>query len=268
MVVADRGGAGHHRDVRQRRQFGGGGREPVPRRLVVDDDRRLGEQRAADLGVLVDDHHGRAGAAGGERGGEAGGAGADDEDVGVGEARGVGVGVGLGRRDAEAGGVADHRLVDAIPEGARPHEGLVVEAGGEQRAEVVVDRAHIEGERGPAVLARRLEAGAQLLEGGAGVRLEAAGAAAGAEEGVRLVGSGGDDAARAVVLERPPHQVDAVREQRRGEGVTGEALVALAVDGEADRALVVDAAAVREAVAGHFGSPVRVARSGRGSPAL
>ena len=41
---------------------------------------------AAGLGGLVDEHDRGAGAAGGERGGEAGGAGADDEDVGVGEA--------------------------------------------------------------------------------------------------------------------------------------------------------------------------------------
>ena len=48
----------------------------------------------------------------------------------------------------------------------------------------------------------------------------------------------------------------------------GEAGIALAVEGEADRAGVVDAAAVREAVAGHFASPVRLATSGRGAPAL
>ena len=106
-VVADRRGAGHHRDVREGRQLGEGGGEPVPGGLAVDDHGGLGEEGAAGLGGLVDEHDGRAGAAGGERRGEAGRAGADDQDVGVGEAGGVAVGVGLGRRDAEAGGVAD-----------------------------------------------------------------------------------------------------------------------------------------------------------------
>ena len=115
-----------------------------------------------------------------------------------------------------------------------------------------------------------LEAVAELLDRGAGVRLEAAGAAAGADQRVRLVGAGGDDAARAVVLERAAHQVDAVGEQRRGEGVAGEALVALAVEGEADRPAVVDAAAVRRRGRLVIRVPPRsrLAMSGRGSPGL
>ena len=264
MVVADRRGPGHDGDVRELCQLGERRGEPVPGGLAVDDDGGLGEQRAAGLVGLVHEHDRGAGAAGGEGGGEAGRAGADDQHVGMGEAAGVAVGVGLGGRDPEAGGVADHRLVDPVPEGARPHEGLVVEAGREQRSHAVVDRADVEGEAGPAVLAGRLEAVAQLLDGGAGVRLEAAGAAAGAHQRVRLVGAGGDHAARAVVLERAAHQVDAVGEQRRGQGVAGEAGVALAVEAEADRLRVVDAAAVREAVAGHSVPPVSVGEVGAG----
>ncbi len=268
VVVADRRGARHQGDVRQPAELGQGGGQPVPGRLAVDDHGGLGEEGAAGFGILVRQHDGGTGAAGGERGGEAGRAGADDQDVGMGEAGGVAVGVGLGRRGAEAGGVADHRLVDAVPEGARPHEGLVVEAGREQRAEPVVDRADIEGQRRPAVLAGRVEAVAQFLDRGTGVRLEAAGAAAGADQGIGLVGAGRDHAAGAVVLERTAHEVDAVGEQRRGQGVPGEALIGLAVEGEAHRAAGVDAAAARDAVAGHSVPPVRRARSGRGSPAL
>jgi hypothetical protein len=43
------------------------------------------------------------------------------------------VGIGLRCRLAEARGLADQRLVELLPEGRRPHEGLVVEAGAEER---------------------------------------------------------------------------------------------------------------------------------------
>ena len=45
------------------------------------------------------------------------------------------------------------------------------------------------------------------------------------DQGVGLLGAGGDDAARAVVLEAAPDQVDAVGQQRRGQGVAAVALV-------------------------------------------
>ena len=45
------------------------------------------EQRAAGLGLLVDEDHPRAGAGGGQRGGQAGRAGADHEHVGVARGR-------------------------------------------------------------------------------------------------------------------------------------------------------------------------------------
>jgi hypothetical protein len=252
VVVADRRRPGQDAHVRPGVELGEGRGEPVPGGPAVDDDRRLREQRAAGLGGLVDEHDRRPGAAGGERRGEAGGAGADDEHVDMGEAAGIAVDVGLARRDTETGGGADHGLVDAVPQGARPHEGLVVEARREQRAETVADRADVEGERGPAVLAPGLEAVAELLDRGAGVGLEAAWAAGGAHQRVRLVGAGGDDAAGPVVLERPAHEVHPAGEQRRCQRVAGEGL---AVEGEADRARVVDAAAALDAVPSHSVPP-------------
>jgi hypothetical protein len=115
-----------------------------------------------------------------------------------------------------------------------------------------VIRADVEGERGPAVLAPGLEAVAELLDRGAGVGLEAAWAAGGAHQRVRLVGAGGDDAAGPVVLERPAHEVHPAGEQRRCQRVAGEGL---AVEGEADRARVVDAAAALDAVPSHSVPP-------------
>ena len=70
--------------------------------------------------------------------------GADDQHVAMGEAAGVAVRVGQRRRPAQARGGADRRLVEFLPRPGRPLEGLVVEAGRQQRRQRVVDDAHIE----------------------------------------------------------------------------------------------------------------------------
>ena len=55
--------------------------------------------------------------------------------------------------------------------------------------------------------------------------------------------AGGQDAARAVILERSADQMNAVRQQRGGQRVAGEALIAPAVEGESKRRVAIDAAA-------------------------
>ena len=267
VVVADRRGAGQDPDVGQRVEFREGRGEPVPGAGAVDLDRGFGQECPAGFGVLVDEDNVRAGAGGGEGRGDTGRAGADDQDVAMEVAAGVTVGVDLGRSAAEAGGAADEGLVDAVPEGFRPHEGLVVEPGREQHVEPIIDRAEVEFQRWPAVLALGVQAGMDLLDGGAGVWLEAAGTAAGADQGVGFLGTGGQDAARAVVFEAAAHEVHAVGEQGRGDGVAFVAVIGLAVEGEGDGAVAVDPAAVLDAEFGHdetSGPGV----SGRGSPAL
>ena len=174
----------------------------------------------------------RTGLGGGKRGRETGNAGADHQHVTMGIAAGIVVGVVLGRRDAETGGGADQRLVDVLPGLLRPHEGLVVEAGGEEGRQQVVDRADIEGERRPAVLRDHLHAVEDVLHRGAHVRLLAGGIALDADQGIRLLGAGRDDAARAVILEGTADEMDAVGEKRRGDRVAFERRVALAVEGE------------------------------------
>ena len=71
-------------------------------------------------------------------------------------------------------GTANDRLVDLLPEALRPHEGLVVEAGDEHGRRQRIDGAHIEIERGPAVLALRHQAIEKLDHGGARVGFLAA----------------------------------------------------------------------------------------------
>ena len=143
---------------------------------------------------------------------------------------------------AEAGGVADHMLI-GHPHGCRPHEGFVVEARREEALQDRVHRADVELQRREAVLALCVKAVIELVLGGTQLRL-GPGAAADADERVRLFRSDGDDAARTVVLEGTADKMDVVGEQRRSERVALIALIALAVESEGERACAVDPAAI------------------------
>ncbi len=81
------------------------------------------------------------------------------------------------------------------------------------------------------VLALRGEALVELLRGRPLVRLEP-GAFAQPDQGVGLFRAGGDDAARAVILEAAPDQNLTVGQQRRGQRVAVVARHPLAVEGE------------------------------------
>lgn len=97
--------------------------------------------------------------------------------------------IGLRGRDAETGGAADERLVELVPGGLRPHEGLVVEARGEEGRQEIVEAADVEGERRPTVLRQHLHAVEDFLHGGADVRLPARGIARNVEQRIRLFGA-------------------------------------------------------------------------------
>ncbi len=190
------------------------------------------------------------------------------------------------RRHAEPGGAADHGLEELRPQRraldeARPHEGLVVEPGREERRQQVVDRADVEAAGRPAVLARGHEPVVELDLRGAQVRRHPGLVPRHGDERVGLVGAGRQDAARAVVFERPAEKMNAVGEQRRGERVALETLVGMSVEGEAERCRAVDPAAPGRAEIDAHGAtsspaPIRGASpsgtggttSGRGSPAL
>lgn len=135
--------------------------------------------------------------------------------------------VGLAWRAPEPGGAPDQRLVKALPgmwpKPLRADKGLIVEAGRQERREGAVDRARVEGERRPAVLAVRLETLIQLDLRRAQVRRCAATAAHHGHERVRLLRARGEDPARAMILERAPDEVDAIGEKRGGERVASVA---------------------------------------------
>src|SRR5690606_31002131 len=100
----------------------------------------------------------------------------------------------------------------------------------------------------PAVGAGGHQACVQCLLGGTHVGDLGGFAGADLQDGVRLFGTGGDDAARTRVLEAAADDVDTVGQQCGGQGVTGIALVGLAVEGEVQDLAAIDATAAGEAI--------------------
>ena len=88
----------------------------------------FGQEFAAELEILFAQHHASTAARCRQRRHDAGRPRADDQHVTMEISLFVGVRIGSGRSPAEAGGAADQRLVDLLPEGCRPHESLVVES--------------------------------------------------------------------------------------------------------------------------------------------
>jgi len=107
-----------------------------------------------------------------------------------------------------------------------------------------MDGTQVEGERGPAILALRREPVVELDLGRPRVRF-APRPGAQFDERIRLFRPGGEQAARAVILERPAEQPHAGGEQGGGEGVAGEAPVCPPVERERELAPAVDPSAPR-----------------------
>ncbi len=269
-VIAERLGARHQSDVWRGAQRGERFRKPSSRALPLDLGLGLGEQRAAERGIFVADDHPRVAFARGQRRGETRWAPANDQHVAMVERARIAIRIGLARGSAEARGATDHRLIDMAPGPARTHEGLVIEARPKERRKEIVDRAEVELERGPAVLARSAKSIVKLDLGRAQIGGCAAGSARKRDQRVRLLGAGGEDAARAVIFERAPHEMEAVGDQGGRERVAGAALVIEPIEGEDEGARRVDRAAARETKRlAHAPRPARSpATSGRGSPAL
>mgnify|MGYP001225621626 CR=1 FL=1 len=246
VVPSEHGGARHGADVGQAVQFRQQcGEDPRVRVAGVG-----AKQRAARLGLLVGQDDACAGPARRKGGGESRRPRADHQQVAMRPALLVARRVRLVAGPAEARRPADQRLVELLPEFRRPHEGLVVEAGAQERREQPVCRAEIEFERRPAVLARRVQPVMKLHDGGARVRRGAAVAPQG-DQRVGLGRSGAQDAARAVVLEAAADQHAAVGQQRRSQRVALEAGHRPAVEAERQRRRTVDRAALVETERGH-----------------
>ena len=150
----------------------------------------------------------------------------------------------LGRL-AKPGHPAQQRLPYMPPEGARLHEGFIVEAGREQRREAADQRAEISLEPRPGMLARCAQAVVKRDVGGAAVGLGKSAALQLNQRG-RFFRPGREDAARPVIFEAARDQAHAICQQSCGERVAGMAFVFLSVEGEAQNLPAIDLAAGRK----------------------
>jgi hypothetical protein len=260
--IPERRGAGQQAHPRVALQFGDGRFDPIGRCEAVDARSVVGEQRAAESRPLVAEDHARAAARRRERCRKARRARTDDQNLAVRVLLGVAIGVREPRRFAEARHAADQRLVEPVPGAARPHEGLVVEPGGQQRRKQFRQTAEVEAQARPAVLADRDQTIVELDLRRAQVRCRAGLVAAYRHECGRFLRPCGHDAARSVVFERAADEVHAVGEQGRGERVALETFVRAPIEAEADLSVAGDPAARQQACDAHR-SP-----SGGFSPAL
>ena len=221
VVVGEDRGARQQRRLGARRQLGDRGVRPCARVVARDGGPAVGalvQQAAAETLPLVgQDHPGRR-TRGRQRCGQAGRPGADHQPRRTTRCAARTGGSGAAGRAAQAGGVADHLLV-GHPHRRRPHEGLVVEAGREQRRQPVVHHADIAVQRRPAVLALRDQAVMERDGGRAHVRIGRGLPRVQLDQRVRLLRPRGQDAARSVVLEAAADHMDAVRQQGGGQRV-------------------------------------------------
>ncbi len=137
----------------------------------------------------------------------------------------------VARRFAQAGRLADKRLVYMLPERARVHEHLVIETRRQEPPKVFIDGTYIKFKIWPVVLAFAGQPLKKLGRGGTLVRLKT-GPFAHVEQSVGFFHTAGHNATRAVVFERSAHHHLVVGQQGRGQRVTRAALKALAVERE------------------------------------
>ncbi len=229
-----------------------GGCHPLGRGSTGDLD-TIDNSTPAPLGGLLHHHHARAGLAGLKCRLQPRDAAADHHDIGVEVEMLICIRVAILRRFAEAGRLADEGLVDVLPERTREEEGLIIETRRQEPRENRVDRADIELERRPVVLARGIKPVEKLGRRGALVRLELA-ALAEVDERVGLFRAARHHAARAVVFERPANHHLIVRQKCGGERIALKALQALAVELELKGAATVEKAATGGKTRAHLNS--------------
>src|SRR6266852_3887370 len=126
---------------------------------------------------------------------------------------------------AQTSGATDDGLIELFPEARWPHEGLVIKAGDEDRAQQRIDRQNIEFQRRPVVLAPRLK---PLIE------LD------------RLLGARAQYTPGTMILEAASDNTRAFREQRGRQRISGKARGRFPVEAKTKRLRAVDEAAARQ----------------------
>ena len=127
------------------------------------------------------------------------------------------------RETAQPCGAADGGLIDPLPKGARPHEGLVVKARWQQRGEALCERRQIEVQAGPGVACKGLQVLACSNVGGPRVGCACA-ALADVKQARGFFHPAAEDATRPVQLEAATHLLDSLGKHCGSHGVAGKAM--------------------------------------------
>ena len=214
VINAENRRAEHEPHIGQSAQFRQSLGDEIHRRRRVDQ-RLFTQQTAAESEILFRENDPCAGAPRRQSRHQSSRTGADHQQVAKGVGLFIKVGIGRFSGAAEAGGAPDRRLIELFPCSPRPHESLVIESRAEKRREQTIDRQQVEGQRGEAILACRLQPVIKLDRGGAAVGLAPSAGAQG-NQSIGFLGPGADNPARAMIFERAPHQLDIIGEQSRG----------------------------------------------------
>ena len=166
----DNRGAGHQADIRHCGQFCHHARRPIGTGLASNL-MSLGVEPSTHAEIFVRQHNARARAPRRQCGHQPRRPGTDDQKIAMQEPLVVFIGVFFLAQRSKPRRTADDRFIDLFPKGCGPHEGLVIEPGGEKAVEPVIDRHGIQLKAGPGVLARGLQPVKQLCHRGARVRL-------------------------------------------------------------------------------------------------
>ena len=239
VVHGERGGAWEARHVSQRVQLGQAALYPRIGRTLVQHGVMVGQQPAAHLGLLVDQHHAQPGPGRDQRRPDAAGAAANDQHVRMVVQVVVEFRIRIDRRTSIAGRAADDVLVQR-PHLRRCHEGLVIEAGRHEARGAAHDALDVDVQRGPAGRGKRIHALVQLDLRRLQVRHRARSAFE-LDQRIRFLGAVADDAARTAVLEAAADHAHAVGQQGGRQRVARVALVGLAVEREIDGLVAPDA---------------------------
>ena len=199
VVPAEHRGARQERDIGVALQFLDHAAGENIGRLAADR-RRLGKQRTAENEILLGKNDAQTRAGRHQRCGKPRRTGAYDEQVAMRPALLIAVGIARQVGPAETGGATDQWLIDLFPEGRWPHEGLVVEPGRKKPRHQVVHGADIIGKARPAVLAAGLQTVIEFGDRRPGIGI-APRTAADRHQPVRLGGTCGHDATRAMIFE-------------------------------------------------------------------
>ena len=244
IVDAGHHGPRHHPHVRHRREARRNLGRPARAGLAADPG-AFGIQPSARQEVLVGEDHVGPGLRRRPRRHKPRRPGSDHQQIAEGEGLVEAQVRDLLRQLSEPRRTPDHWFEHALPDPRRAHEGLVVEPRPEERGQPVVDLHHVKSDGRPGVLAARVEPLAQFHRRRPRVRLLPR-APAKRDQRVRLLASRRQDAARAVVLERPRHGTQTVRQQGGGQRVALHARVTVPVEPEAKLPVAVDQTAFRQ----------------------